>query len=153
MIPEQVELFLSNQVEALQKTLSKAVLGLATLVVPLLLLWSGLSTGNKIIGSILWVSIVLNSFLICKACSHRIEIKRLKSDLSKKPTLKELPPEYRIDKRSGIAIRILDDVPFCSSCLLNYMTSSELIKRGNETIGISYECMNKKCGQTYYEHK
>jgi hypothetical protein len=49
-----------------------------------------LSTANKLAGSILWVSVLLNLLLLAVVCSHRIEIRKLRSDLSKKPELPEL---------------------------------------------------------------
>lgn len=73
---EAVEEWLSTQVGALRKTLAKATLGAWTAAVPLILVWSGLSTANKIIGSILWVSVTLNLFLIAVVCWHRVERRR-----------------------------------------------------------------------------
>jgi|GEM_PF-2450934 len=84
---ESIEEWLSTQVGALRKTLTKAILGAWTLAVPLLLSMSGLSTANKIIGSILWVSVTLNLFLFAVVCWHRVERRRHLSTLAKTPEL------------------------------------------------------------------
>jgi hypothetical protein len=86
---EAAEEWLSTKVEGLQTTFAKAVTTLLTLAGPLFLLWSGLSTANKIVGICLWVSVTLNSFLLAKVCWYRTENRRRLADLAKIPD----PPE------------------------------------------------------------
>jgi len=83
-LPTQAaEEWLSTRVEATRTTLAKAAAGAWTAAIPLLLLWSGLSTANKILGGVLWVSLTLNLFLLAKVCWHRTQNRQRLSDQSK----------------------------------------------------------------------
>lgn len=92
MIPQTqaAEEWLSTKVGALRTTLAKVFLGIWTLVLPLLLLWSGLSTANKILAYTLWVSVILNSLLLAVVCWHRTENRRRLADQAKIPALPDL---------------------------------------------------------------
>ena len=83
-LPTQAaEEWLSTRVEATRTTLAKAAAAAWTAAIPLLLLWSGLSTANKMLGGVLWVSVSLNLFLLAVVCWHRTENRRRLSDQSK----------------------------------------------------------------------
>jgi hypothetical protein len=83
-LPTQAaEEWLSTRVEATRTTLAKAAAAAWTAAIPLLLLWSGLSTANKMLGGVLWVSVTLNLFLLAVVCWHRTENRRRLSDQSK----------------------------------------------------------------------
>jgi len=85
LLSESLEEWLSSQVEALQKTFAKVILGFGTLVLPLFLLWSGLSTANKILAYTLWVSTIANLLLIAVVCSYRVARRQRLSDLIVNP--------------------------------------------------------------------
>jgi hypothetical protein len=87
-LPTQpVEEWISTQSEVARTTLAKAIAGAWTLALPLLLSLSGLSTANKILGSVLWVSATLNLFLLVRVCWHRTQNRRRLADQPKKPEL------------------------------------------------------------------
>jgi hypothetical protein len=87
---EAAEEWLSTKVEALRATFSKAAVASLTLVGPIILSLSGLSTANKVLGSILWVSVILNSLLGAVVCWHRVKNRKRLADLSKTPDLPAL---------------------------------------------------------------
>lgn len=83
-LPTQAaEEWLSTRVEAARTTLAKAAAGAWTAAIPLLLLWSGLSTANKMLGGVLWVSLTLNLFLLAKVCWHRTQNRQRLADQTK----------------------------------------------------------------------
>jgi len=82
---EAAEEWISTQSEAARTTLAKAIAGAWTLALPLLLSLSGLSTANKILGSVLWVSATLNLFLLVRVCWHRTQNRRREVDQAKLP--------------------------------------------------------------------
>ncbi len=81
---ESLEVWLSSRVGALQKTFSKVLLGFGTLVLPLFLLWSGLSTANKILAYTLWVSMIGNLLLAAVVCRYRV-VQRQRASVPTKP--------------------------------------------------------------------
>ena len=87
-LPTQAaEEWLSSQVAAARTRLAKAAAAAWTAAIPVLLLASGLSTANKMLGSVLWVSVTLNILLLALMCSHRVSNRRRLADQPKKPEL------------------------------------------------------------------